>query len=957
MRNLKRALSMALAAIMVLGLMVVGASAASYNDFTDKDEIKNTEAVNTMVSLGVISGKEDGSYYDPAGSLTRAEACTLIARMLGGGKDPVLGSNIKSNFSDTQGHWAESYIAYCANLGIIVGVGDGSFNPDGVLTGTAAAKMVLCALGYKPEFEGIGGANWELATNTLATKVKLYNGLETLNPSVTITRDDVAQLIYNGVQAQEVEYRNLQGDYSGTLYATDNGTMLANRFGVIKVEGIVLANDTVAVAGATAQEGKARLNGQYAGTYEVEIPNEMVGTCVVLYVQFKDELAPNAADSVVIGQPISSEKNTIVETSSRLKDADAVKSALRGAGIAMPTAGTAAYVRYTAGNVATGNTNGYAESIAAKGLFQRFIDNNNDGYVDYIIQEAPALAKVTAVNTSGEKITFSGTIGAQEFDDVVGYEDLEKGDYVLVVKYDDGKYHVSEAPTVEGEITAYTPNSTAVLSTITVDGTKYTVGYGANLTSDATIALSNGLIGDTYALYLDNYGNILGGKLVESSVGNYAVVLGASRSGNGAMGYDAKVKVLLADGTEVTYSVDLANTAVKLGLATASQTTTQKEAAATAAGYFEEEGAGANLAGKLFGYTLDDENVITLTSPAVVNDNYTTATFTANQLLKKSVASYGSSDGAVLADDNTIFFLANVDKNGAVDSYSVVTGLSALSASGVQCGANAGDVVYYVADGTTTKVAKAIWVQLANNTSYASSSNFAFISGTYTETLSGGTPIYTYPVVFEDGTVGTLSSKDANGVKNTVMEYTLDAKGYATLKAADDFNGRVDYVNGNTVSIVSSKNNAALGSAVVTSNTVVWNVTDTDNVYAGEIAENDVVAIVLDETDNTVKYAFVYDTMLGDMTANVALAGATKDSTEVTLSKPAAGQKVTVTFYDASAKTTTTLFKDVTAANFEGEGAIDGKATVEALAAGDKLTVTITENNKDTRTEVYEIAE
>ena len=157
MRNLKRALSAALASVMVLGLMVVGASAVGYEDFTDKAEIKNSEAVSTMVSLGVISGKEDGSYFDPAGSLTRAEACTLIARMLGGGKDPILGSNVKSSFSDTQGHWAESYVAYCANLGIIAGVGDGSFRPNDVLTGSAAAKMLVCALGYKPEFEGIGG--------------------------------------------------------------------------------------------------------------------------------------------------------------------------------------------------------------------------------------------------------------------------------------------------------------------------------------------------------------------------------------------------------------------------------------------------------------------------------------------------------------------------------------------------------------------------------------------------------------------------------------------------------------------------------------------------------------------------------------------------------------------------------------------------------------------------------
>ena len=35
MRNLKRALSLALAAIMLVGMMVVSASAASYNNLTD----------------------------------------------------------------------------------------------------------------------------------------------------------------------------------------------------------------------------------------------------------------------------------------------------------------------------------------------------------------------------------------------------------------------------------------------------------------------------------------------------------------------------------------------------------------------------------------------------------------------------------------------------------------------------------------------------------------------------------------------------------------------------------------------------------------------------------------------------------------------------------------------------------------------------------------------------------
>ena len=57
MRNLKRALSLVLAVVMVIGLMVVGASAVSYNDLTDKDEIVNKDAVSMLVALDIIQGR------------------------------------------------------------------------------------------------------------------------------------------------------------------------------------------------------------------------------------------------------------------------------------------------------------------------------------------------------------------------------------------------------------------------------------------------------------------------------------------------------------------------------------------------------------------------------------------------------------------------------------------------------------------------------------------------------------------------------------------------------------------------------------------------------------------------------------------------------------------------------------------------------------------------------------
>ena len=43
MRNLKRTLSLALASVMLVGMMSVGASAVNASDFTDADEIVNKD--------------------------------------------------------------------------------------------------------------------------------------------------------------------------------------------------------------------------------------------------------------------------------------------------------------------------------------------------------------------------------------------------------------------------------------------------------------------------------------------------------------------------------------------------------------------------------------------------------------------------------------------------------------------------------------------------------------------------------------------------------------------------------------------------------------------------------------------------------------------------------------------------------------------------------------------------
>ena len=147
MRNLKRTLSLALASVMLVGMMSVGASAVNASDFTDADEIVNKDAVSTMTALGIINGKEDGSYFDPTGNVTRAEMAKMLCVAINGGVDPVLGVKDTPTFTDIKGHWAESYIEYCAANGIIAGRGNNKFDPTGTVSATEAAKMLLGVLG------------------------------------------------------------------------------------------------------------------------------------------------------------------------------------------------------------------------------------------------------------------------------------------------------------------------------------------------------------------------------------------------------------------------------------------------------------------------------------------------------------------------------------------------------------------------------------------------------------------------------------------------------------------------------------------------------------------------------------------------------------------------------------------------------------------------------------------
>ena len=191
--------------------------------FTDQADIKvDSEVVDTLVSLGVIKGFENGS-FQPNGTVTRAQMAKMIYVLRTGNSDASAYNNDKTTFTDINGHWAAGYIKYCQSLNIIAGKSNTKFCPNDKVTTQEAAKMLLVTLGYDAKKAGLVGAGWASKTNALADE----NGLlEDVNTSFTgaCPRQYAAQLIYNTIFAPTVVLRD--DVYTNENYAGhDNKTV------------------------------------------------------------------------------------------------------------------------------------------------------------------------------------------------------------------------------------------------------------------------------------------------------------------------------------------------------------------------------------------------------------------------------------------------------------------------------------------------------------------------------------------------------------------------------------------------------------------------------------------------------------------------------------------------------------------------------------------------------------
>ncbi len=550
--------------------------------FTDSADIKvDAEVVDTLVALGVVNGYDDGS-FKPNGTVTRAEMAKMIYVLRTGNSDASAYNDDKTSFTDIGSHWARGYIKYCQSLGIIAGKSNTKFCPNDKVTAQEAAKMLLVTLGYDAAKAGLTGPSWAAKTNALADE----NGLlEDVNTSFTAAcpRQYAAQLIYNTIDTPTVVWRD-DAYTNVTLLGTDNKTVGEKYMGLQKWIGTFEGDSSI----VSAKDGEITVNGSIDGQhktvtnstsqvsavaaqFKADFDNKYVGEEVS--VLFKDgntgtKNQPDAKDTIFGIYVTGNTKvyNIVKGDLQSCSDAGKIKFNDKKYDVAAQTRDNDVIVTNFDGAIkasaisnAISGTNGTGE-VASAAKVATYITNNykvnsNDA-IKFVTNEdnkivkayvtTSKFGKVSSVTSS--KIGVEG-LGTKDLDDCVVYDGIKAGDlvqYVEAYQSSERKNIITKAETVEGKIEAFKSSD----SQIRVNGNWYKFSANTAVATDFTnSALTANDVDDTYKLIVDGKYYVAYNKI--SGFNNYAV----ATLGNTEFD-DTRVKLLKADGSEVTTTVD-----------------------------------------------------------------------------------------------------------------------------------------------------------------------------------------------------------------------------------------------------------------------------------------------------------------------------------------------------------------------------------------------------------------
>ncbi len=164
------------------------------DDINIMNIIKSTfeEEALSLQSEGLLNGTDKG--LDLLKPLTRIETATMLLRAMG--EETLQEENVQTFADVSNTHWGYGAAEKAYSLGLVRGVGDNLFAPDGRVTKEQFATMVLRAGNY-------GEFNWEDAFDILISE-----GIISAEESQTMdffTRGDMAKIIYEAKNKGMIE--------------------------------------------------------------------------------------------------------------------------------------------------------------------------------------------------------------------------------------------------------------------------------------------------------------------------------------------------------------------------------------------------------------------------------------------------------------------------------------------------------------------------------------------------------------------------------------------------------------------------------------------------------------------------------------------------------------------------------------------------------------------------------
>ena len=530
MRNLKRALSLALASVMLLGMMVVGTSAASYADVSSKN---NLEAIEVLKLVGVMTGDDKGN-FNPDANVTRNEMAVIMCNLLGlktGGTHP---------FTDVPA-WAAPYVAACYNNGIIAGVSATQFNGDANVTAVQAGLMLMKALGYFG-YAGEFGDSWKLAVVKQADKINLYDGINAYTDQ-DMTRNEVAKMVLNALE-------------STIQVVTEEGGVQVDGNGVsVNVKATYRYDDAANNSGkdyrSDSRDNAMQLCEKIYGNDLKKIENYSDGDDFgrpATKWTYKDEDITSAKEpeKVYITGFDTDELKDLKDDYTIANDVDVYVNGVKANNLNVAGVAARDYKGTTVELYADGKT--ITRVVVIQGYLAKVTDVDDEDITIRVYNPW--------INTTEGEDYVEQTIENKKKDNDDWFDRLtaqyKKDSYFVVYTKgavaDADVLDTDDVTTVSGKVTTKktTSLSDGYNGDFTMGGTKYTLASGYN-----EVAIN---AGDEYDFYLDPNGYVIGAKAAsdEAELNEYLFVKGAAKDS----GFDVIAKVVFMDGTSKTVTID-----------------------------------------------------------------------------------------------------------------------------------------------------------------------------------------------------------------------------------------------------------------------------------------------------------------------------------------------------------------------------------------------------------------